>query len=430
MSERAAFRVRRAVVAGASMSKVSKLAAVVFFFFLIGWLYIHTGRLPGGAHQLEAQLARVAQHDLDETGHGAWAHVEMHGRVAYVFGVAPNEAARMEALGAVKSAVCCDGVARVADRTDLLQVVEPYLFEARLDEAGLHLSGYAPDRDARAEIEERAIRLFETQTRADERRAGDVHAGAIEIASGAPPGANWIHAIEFGVSQLMRLDRGVLRIEGEDMTLFGVAPSPQVRAAVAQQLFQAPAPFRGRAEIERALSPAPAPVASEPSSDATSSQLSPGSSPGSLPDGTALDIDGEALPVPAPPEAPPPSVARDACQADFNDLLSDEAVQFSFSNAEISDASAPLLDAIAVVALRCSGYSLQVEGHSDSTGDPAFNVDLSQRRAQAVVDFLAQRGVDLSRLSAQGFGAAAPIATNNTIQGRRRNRRIEIEVIE
>jgi len=454
--------VRHAVIAGASMSKVAKLAVVFFFFFLVGWLYIHTGQLPGGARHLERQLAEDIQLSLQETGHSAWALVEMRGRVAHVSGVAPNEAARMEALGAIKSAACCDGVARVADKTDLLQVVDPYLFEARLDEDGLHLSGYAPDRDARAEIENRVVRLFDVQTRANERRTGEVHAGAMEIASGAPPGANWIHAIEFGVSQLLRLDHGVLRIEGEDMTLFGVAPNPQVRAAVARQLLQAPAPFRGRAAVERTSRSTQAPADDSGAEDGGANEE--GVDEGSALDDTDVDdaplddalpdsgadpasslSDDVAVPVPAPLEAPEseglalevsepevqaPPIARDVCQADFDALLSEEAVQFSFGDADISDASASLLDAISEVALRCSHYSLRVKGHTDSTGRASYNRRLSRSRAQAVMDFLATRGVELSQLSAQGFGADAPIANNRTVEGRRRNRRIEIEVIE
>lgn len=463
---------RHAVIAGASMSKVAKLAVVVFFFFLVGWLYIHTGQLPGGSRHLERRLAEDIQLSLQETGHSAWALVEMRGRVAHVSGVAPNEAARMEALGAIKSAACCDGIARVADTTDLLQVVDPYLFEARLDEDGLHLSGYAPDRDARAEIETRMVRLFEAQTRASEIRTGEVRAGAIEIASGAPPGANWIHAIEFGVSQLLRLDHGVLRIEGEDMTLFGVAPNPQVRAAVARQLLQAPAPFRGRAAVERTSRSTQAAASSPDTADDGAADAGSadagfadeeGVGEGSPSDDAELDdtplddaleagadpaaslSDDVAVPVPAPldaptseglalevsePEVQAPPIARDVCQADFDALLSEEAVQFSFGDADISDASASLLDAIGDVALRCSHYSLRVEGHTDSTGRASYNVRLSQRRAQAIMDFLAAHGVELSQLSAQGFGADAPIATNSTIEGRRLNRRIEIEVIE
>lgn len=377
------------------MSKGAKLAVVAFFFALVGWLYIHTGRLPGSAHRLEGRLAARVERALHATGHDEWARVEAHGRIMALFGVAPNEAARMEAIGAVKSAACCGGIARVADNTDLLKVVDPYEFEARYEDGALTLSGYAPDRDARDEIAARAARVFGLD---------EVRAGEIEIASGEPPGANWIHAIEFGLSQLKRLDHGVFRIEGEAMTLFGAAPNAGVRAEAARQLLQAPAPFSGRAEITYAA-PADAAVTDESAGD-------------------------DGAPVPAPPEHPAPSPARGDCQAEFDRHLESGSVEFGFNAAELSPASAALLDAIAETALRCGRYNLKIDGHTDASGDPLFNVDLSQRRAQAVVDFLVSRGVDQSRLTAEGFGASAPIATNNTIEGHRRNRRIEITVTE
>lgn len=67
-----------------------------------------------------------------------------------------------------------------------------------------------------------------------------------------------------------------------------------------------------------------------------------------------------------------------------------------------------------------------IEGHTDNVGDAQHNMDLSQRRAQAVVDFLVQNyGIDRSRLSAKGYGLTRPIADNATDEGKQKNRRIE-----
>jgi outer membrane protein OmpA-like peptidoglycan-associated protein len=74
------------------------------------------------------------------------------------------------------------------------------------------------------------------------------------------------------------------------------------------------------------------------------------------------------------------------------------------------------------------GLKLQVEGHTDSTGTPAFNQKLSEQRAATVRDYLVQQGVDLNSVTAAGFGPTMPIADNTSVAGRQKNRRVEIIV--
>lgn len=69
---------------------------------------------------------------------------------------------------------------------------------------------------------------------------------------------------------------------------------------------------------------------------------------------------------------------------------------------------------------------VEIEGHTDNVGASAYNVGLSQRRAESVLSHLTQRGVEASRLSALGFGQERPIASNQTAAGRQQNRRVEI----
>jgi outer membrane protein OmpA-like peptidoglycan-associated protein len=73
---------------------------------------------------------------------------------------------------------------------------------------------------------------------------------------------------------------------------------------------------------------------------------------------------------------------------------------------------------------------LRVEGHTDAEGDAVTNRALSQRRAQAVVNRLAARGVESGRLVAEGFGEDRPVTGNDTAEGRERNRRVEMHVVE
>lgn len=73
-----------------------------------------------------------------------------------------------------------------------------------------------------------------------------------------------------------------------------------------------------------------------------------------------------------------------------------------------------------------SAWALSIEGHTDSVGDPASNRTLSQRRADAVRAALAERGVRPDRLETAGFGASEPRESNATVEGRARNRRVEL----
>jgi outer membrane protein OmpA-like peptidoglycan-associated protein len=83
---------------------------------------------------------------------------------------------------------------------------------------------------------------------------------------------------------------------------------------------------------------------------------------------------------------------------------------------------------ISGIVLAHPGLNLQIEGHTDSVGSDEFNQMLSERRADSVRDFLAQQGVPASSISARGFGKTQPVASNDTPEGRQRNRRVELVV--
>ena len=74
------------------------------------------------------------------------------------------------------------------------------------------------------------------------------------------------------------------------------------------------------------------------------------------------------------------------------------------------------------------GTTILVEGHTDSHGSKVLNLELSQRRAQAVRDYLAAQGIAPERIKAEGLGFTRPVANNKTAEGRANNRRVEIVV--
>ncbi|HEY6943615.1 MAG TPA: OmpA family protein [Candidatus Acidoferrum sp.] len=83
---------------------------------------------------------------------------------------------------------------------------------------------------------------------------------------------------------------------------------------------------------------------------------------------------------------------------------------------------------ISGILLAHPGLTMQIEGHTDSVGGDEFNQQLSERRADSVRDFLAQNGVQGSSITARGFGKTQPVASNDTAEGRQRNRRVELVV--
>jgi outer membrane protein OmpA-like peptidoglycan-associated protein len=121
--------------------------------------------------------------------------------------------------------------------------------------------------------------------------------------------------------------------------------------------------------------------------------------------------------------------AAAACDRSMSTLLGTARIEFASSSAEISPGSEDLLDAIARAASWCPGL-LRIEGHTDSSGGAALNDKLSRSRAEAVRAALVRRGVPEERLTAEGLGSSRPLASNRTADGRERNRRIEMRVVQ
>lgn len=104
-------------------------------------------------------------------------------------------------------------------------------------------------------------------------------------------------------------------------------------------------------------------------------------------------------------------------------------VQFNTGSATLTENAKRVLDGV-VETLRSQRASLiEIAGHTDSRGDAQSNLALSQKRAEAVRDYLIERGITASRLTARGYGEYEPIASNDTAAGREENRRVEFRVI-
>ncbi|WP_296526155.1 OmpA family protein [Acinetobacter oleivorans] len=107
-----------------------------------------------------------------------------------------------------------------------------------------------------------------------------------------------------------------------------------------------------------------------------------------------------------------------------------QIINFASGSSDIPADNKAILDQAATLLNKVTSVKLNVGGHTDSTGNAAANKALSQRRAQAVVDYLKSKGVDASKLVAEGHGSDQPVAENTTEEGRFKNRRIEFSVAQ
>jgi OOP family OmpA-OmpF porin len=118
----------------------------------------------------------------------------------------------------------------------------------------------------------------------------------------------------------------------------------------------------------------------------------------------------------------------ETCTHAFQRLMERNVINFETGSADIAPSSRTVLDALASVALRCDRFAIEVVGYTDNQGERDMNMELSQRRADAIAAYLAGQGVTRDRLTAHGYGPDHPRADNATTEGQAANRRIEFNV--
>jgi OOP family OmpA-OmpF porin len=245
----------------------------------------------------------------------------------------------------------------------------PYIFQAYKDPVAvtLTLTGYVPDNNVHAAIAAAAGRKFFSEKVVDNLKAS----------IGAPSG--FVSAVVPALGALSRLSTGTLVVSDREIKLSGDA---LYDAAVAQ--------IRGNLARD-------------------------------FPEGWQVKADLSVKPAAAPVDA-------SVCQQLFSELLAKGKIRFESGRAAIDLDSAGLLDRLVETALRCPTANIEIAGHTDADGDDAFNLALSEKRAQAVTDYLVKAGLPASRFTATGYGSSQPVATNDTDEGKARNRRIDFLV--
>ncbi|HPM11924.1 MAG TPA: OmpA family protein [Bacteroidales bacterium] len=104
-------------------------------------------------------------------------------------------------------------------------------------------------------------------------------------------------------------------------------------------------------------------------------------------------------------------------------------IQFETGKDVILKTSFPILDQVVKVMKENPSYNLEINGHTDNVGNAQKNMELSNKRAIAVQNYMVSKGVEASRMKAQGFGDTMPIADNKTALGKSKNRRVEFKVV-
>ncbi|HEY5129777.1 MAG TPA: OmpA family protein [Bradyrhizobium sp.] len=245
----------------------------------------------------------------------------------------------------------------------------PYIFQAYKDPVAVTvtLTGYVPDNNVHAAIASAAARKFFSEKVVDN----------LKTSVGAPSG--FVSAAVPALGALSRLSTGTLVVSDREVKLSGDA------------LFDAAA-----AQIRASLGR-------------------------DFPEGWQVKADISVKPAAAPVD---PTV----CQQLFSDLLAKGRIRFEPGRATIDLDSAGLLDRLIETALRCPAANIEIAGHTDADGEDGFNQMLSEKRAQAVADYLVKAGLPANRFTAMGYGSSQPVASNDTDEGKARNRRIEFLV--
>ncbi len=137
------------------------------------------------------------------------------------------------------------------------------------------------------------------------------------------------------------------------------------------------------------------------------------------PRGTKVDANGCPVEVKAPPVFEPGKKS-----------LVLEGVNFEYDAAVLTPESLAVLDRVAASLRDWPEVGVEIGGHTDARGSDVYNQKLSERRAQAVKEYLESKGIGASRVTVQGYGEKRPVADNTTDEGRARNRRVELTKLD
>jgi OmpA-OmpF porin, OOP family len=394
---------------------------------------------------LPSVLAAVAKLGRLEEG-----SIDMRDAELSIAGLAADEATAADIRRSLKSDVPPSFKTTEALRIKEvpLKTIDPFTTGITAANGVVILSGYVPSPAAKAAL------LEATKARLPGQRIDD----KLEIANGAHDG--WPACVQSGLLGLGRLGAGRMQMTGRTLALQGQTDSEPLSQGVAVEVQNAAGQacatdvkvaFTGipSDELKRRAEAAAARAAAEEAARKSAAEAAAAKAAADAAaakeaaDAAARAAAAQPAPAPvAPPPvvavAPPPPPAAPAptqaqaeainCQTLLTQVQNDGVINFKRASAELDRQSNATLDKIAGVMASCKSARIEVQGHTDAEGTPERNINLSNRRAQSVLDYLSAAGVEPARLTAVGYGETRPVAPNDTRENRARNRRIEFEV--
>lgn len=294
---------------------------------------------------------------------------------------------------------------------------EPNLWwRAERGEGVVLLEGEVPDASARAALAATAASLFPGARIYD------------RMTVVSKRSSTWSKVTEAALRSLARLRKGSASLYLDDVFVKGEAPDAAAADAVRQSLAaDLPQGYRGREAISvrqegaSAAEAAARKAAEEAARRAASEREAQ----------RKAEEQAAAARAKAEEDAKARQVRKDEasrCERLIRDAAASGRILFEYASDKLDADSKPTLDELVRLAGGCPSARIVIEGHTSSDGDPERNQKLSERRAQAVADYLRDAGVPAGRLSAEGYGASRPIAPNDTNVNMGKNRRIEFRV--
>jgi len=132
----------------------------------------------------------------------------------------------------------------------------------------------------------------------------------------------------------------------------------------------------------------------------------------------------------APESPPPPPASLEKALLKDKKYTFSAGVLFDSGKADLRPEAGAELDSLVAFMLKFPEVVLGISGHTDDVGSDEFNLDLSERRAKSVQDYLEIKGIRADHLRSRGFGETRPVADNSTDPGRQANRRVECIVLK
>lgn len=320
----------------------------------------------------------------------------------------------------------------------------------------VELSGAVIDSDVKAALLADARRWFPKRKIVDNMRIVPARS------------TKWVKVVRLGIEQLAKLRSGLVRLDGLVLTLNGIAPDTAVSTQVKSRIERGIAPgYNGQAFIEvksdamiwseqeakrksqaaaaeatrkkavearraaslKEIQRRAAVAAAKARAQAEARQLREAAARQRAADQAQRQAIADARRLAAERRAAEQRAVAAKCTRQLNETAGSGTIQFEVGSNRLTDNSTDTLDKLIATYRSCPGPRLEIGGHTDSTGRASDNLELSRRRAQAVLDYFVANGLPRNKFVARGYGETRPRVPNATPADRARNRRIEFDVM-